>query len=62
MKHQQPDFWPATHKTKAPYEQGPWSSLSNEERAEMIERLARLIVATITPQPTDPQQEDHHEP
>lgn len=61
MKHHQLDFWPATHKTKAPYERGPWESLSSEDQAEMIERLARLIAATIRPQLNDPKQEDNHE-
>jgi len=61
MKHQQLDFWPATHKAKTPYQQGPWESLSSEERAKMIERLARLIAATIRPQPSDPREEDNHE-
>jgi len=61
MKHQQLDFWPATRKAKAPYEQGPWESLSSEAQAEIIERLARLIAGTIGPQTSDPRQEDDHE-
>jgi len=58
---QQLDFWPATRKAKAPHEQGPWESLSNEAQAGIIERLARLIAGTIRPQPSDPRKEDSHE-
>jgi hypothetical protein len=61
MQQQQLDFWPPKRKAKAPYEQGPWESLSSEAQAEMTERLARLIAATIRPQPSDPRHEDNHE-
>ncbi|MBI4474641.1 MAG: hypothetical protein HY646_18365 [Acidobacteria bacterium] len=58
MQHQL-DFWPAAR--KAPYEQGPWESLSLEEQAETIERLARLIAKAVCPQLIDQIQENNHE-
>ena len=44
MRHQQ-DFWPAAQ--EAPYEQGHWESLSIEDQAETIARLARLIAKAV---------------
>ena len=58
MQHQL-DFWPEAR--KAPYEQTQWESLSIEEQAETIARLARIIAKTVCPQSMDETQEDHHE-
>lgn len=58
MQHQI-DFWPATK--NAPYEQTPWESLSIEEQAETIARLARLIAKTVCPQLMDETPEEYHE-
>lgn len=59
MKHQL-DFWPAAQ--KAPYEQGQWASLSIEEQAETLDRLAKVIAKSVCPQLIDEMQgEDDHE-
>jgi len=58
MKHQL-DFWPAEN--QAPYEQGQWESLSIEEQAATIARLALLIAKAICPQLIDDPQENNHE-
>ena len=58
MQHQI-DFWPAAR--KAPYEQTQWESLSIEEQAETIGRLARLIAKTVCPQLMDETKEHNHE-
>jgi hypothetical protein len=58
MQHQM-DFWPAAR--KAPHEQTPWESLSIEEQAETIVRLARIIVQTVCPPWMDEPQENNHE-
>jgi len=58
MKHQL-DFWPAAQ--KAPYEQGQWESLSIEEQAATIARLARLIANAVCPRLIDETQGDKHE-
>ncbi len=58
MQHQQ-DFWPA--EKKAPYEQGLWESLSIEEQAVTMARLALLIAKTVCPQMIDETQENNHE-
>jgi hypothetical protein len=58
MKHQL-DFWPA--ESQAPYEQSHWESLSLEDQAATIARLALLIAKTVCPQLIPETQEERHE-
>ena len=58
MQHQL-DFWPAVR--KAPYEQGPWESLSIEDQLESTALLARMIAKTICPKLIEQTQENSHE-
>lgn len=60
MQHQL-DLWPAAPKTKAPYQQGPWESLSTEEQLRIIQRVAQLIAKTVRPQSSDQNKEEEHE-
>ena len=53
------DFWTATQKTV--YAQRPWESLSVEEQAEMIARLARLMARVACPRLIDNNQGDKNE-
>lgn len=57
MQHQM-DLWPAAR--KAPYEQTQWETLSIEEQAETIARLARVIAKIVCPQLRDPTQDQEH--
>lgn len=56
---QQLDLWPTAQ--KKPCQQGPWKSLSREERAESIAILARLIAKVICPTLIKETPENRHE-